>query len=1338
MATRAVLSKLRRALNAIRLRQVFRSVLEQETPWLWHYGLALLFVLAALGMTLLIFPLLQGTPAALFYVAVMLSSWLGGFKPGLFATLLSTLLLNYFFLEPYHSFNVVDLKAVIQSGVFAASSILISYLNESRLNAKRRAEANFNAWRNSEAQLTHLTESNIIGIFSADVRGSIINANDAFLHMIGYTREDLLAGRIQWDTMALPEEQMSQLSPNEPRTVVCCNPVEKEYIRKDGSRVSILLGSVLREDQTVIGFVLDRGASKRNEAERQQAEAALRKSEERLRLAMEGAQMGTWDVDLITGKALWSDQSFLMLGYTPTPTGNATEQMWYDQIHPDDQEQVALEWQQSRQEHRTYRAEYRVIRADTQQIVWISGLGSFVYNSDGEAIRSTGVLFDITERKRDEEALRRSEERFRVSQELSLDAFTILDSVRDETGQIVDFVWAYVNPKAAEILQHPVEDLVGQRLLEVLPGNRANSELFERYVRVVETGEPHDLELSHVADGITGWFRNMTVKLRDGVAISFSDITQRKQAEIDLRESEERLRLALIAANQGLYDLNVQTGEAIVNAEYARMLGYEPDEFQETNAKWRDRLHPDDLTVTAQAYEDYIANKRDLYRVEFRQRTKSGDWKWILSIGKIVARDNQGQPLRMLGTHTDITDAKQREAERRQAEIELSERKQRLDLATKAANLGVFEWNIQTDQAVWENSRMYEMFGRTVADGALSKTDLINTAVHPEDREALELKLTEGMMQGSPFQAVYRIRRLDNGQWRWIEASGQFEIAADGTPLRLVGVLNDITDRKQAEQDLRTAEERLRLALNAARMVVWDWDLQVNQVVCSEDAEKIWGRHIGSADDFIAAIHPDDRALVSQATVEAHQHEGIFQCEYRVIAPDQTVRWLHSRGRLYFDAREQAERMIGVSLDVSKRVQIEAERDSLLRQEQAARGEAERANRIKDEFLAVLSHELRSPLNPILGWTRLLQTQQFGPERAAQALTTIERNAKLQAQLIEDLLDVSRILQGKMAVNVSSVNLTTTISAAIETVRLAAEAKNIQIHTVLRSDESIVAGDAARLQQIVWNLLTNAVKFTPQGGQVEVRLDRSNGFAQIQVQDTGKGINPEFLPYVFDYFRQEDGGTTRKFGGLGLGLALVQHLTEQHGGTVSAESAGEGQGATFTVRLPLQTLPCETTSELLPPSPTADLRNLNILVVDDEPDMCNLIVTILEAYETKVKAATSATEALAILEQWQPDLLISDIGMPEMDGYALMRQIRRLEATQQESLPAEQSERSPEIAKQTCLPAIALTAYAGEFNQQQALRAGFQQHLAKPIDPEQLVTAIALLVSTRHNRSQPN
>jgi PAS domain S-box-containing protein len=387
-------------------------------------------------------------------------------------------------------------------------------------------------------------------------------------------------------------------------------------------------------------------------------------------------------------------------------------------------------------------------------------------------------------------------------------------------------------------------------------------------------------------------------------------------------------------------------------------------------------------------------------------------------------------------------------------------------------------------------------------------------------------------------------------------------------------------------------------------------------------------------------------------------------------------------------------------------------RAQLYEAERQARDEAEAANRIKDEFLAVLSHELRSPLNPILGWVKLLRSRNLDEKAVDRALDTIERNAKLQTQLIEDLLDVSRILQGKMVLNVCPVNLATVIEAALETVRLAAQTKGISIQLMLDPEVGPVAGDSGRLQQIVWNLLSNAVKFTPSGGQVEVRLQQVGDGAQIQVKDTGKGISPEFLPHVFECFRQADSKTTRQFGGLGLGLAIVRHLTELHGGTVRAESSGEGQGATFTVQLPLMIVAPESSANCERFAIPANLNGVRILFVDDEADMRELAEFILTEYGAKVSLASSAIEALSLLTEFKPDLLISDIGMPEMDGYMLMRQLRM---------------RSPQQGGQ--IPAIALTAYAGEINQQQALAAGFQSHIAKPVEPEVLVRAISSLLS---------
>jgi PAS domain S-box-containing protein len=441
---------------------------------------------------------------------------------------------------------------------------------------------------------------------------------------------------------------------------------------------------------------------------------------------------------------------------------------------------------------------------------------------------------------------------------------------------------------------------------------------------------------------------------------------------------------------------------------------------------------------------------------------------------------------------------------------------------------------------------------------------------------------------------------------------------------------------------------------------------------------------------------------------------GPFDVAVRRAVAEQTVvqvelfypsfeRWFENRIYPFAD---------GVTIfvsDISERKQAEVEREELLTREQTAREQAEQANRIKDEFLAVLSHELRSPLNPILGWSRLLQNGTLDPAKTKQALATIERNAKLQSELIEDLLDVSRILQGKLSLNIAPVNLTTTIKSALETVRLSAEAKSIQVKVNLAKVE-LIAGDVTRLQQVVWNLLSNAVKFTPAGGLIEVQLEQINHHAQITVRDTGKGISADFLPYVFDYFRQADGATTRQFGGLGLGLAIVRHLVELHGGTVRVESLGEGQGATFVVQLPfmktLKTVQDEQSFEQ-----ALDLTGINILVVDDEPDTRELVAFVLEQQGAKVTAVSSAHEALLILPQTKPDVLVSDIGMPDMDGYMLIQQVRML---------------TPDQGGQ--IPAIALTAYAGDTNQQQVIAAGFQKHISKPIEPEALVQAIAALI----------
>jgi PAS domain S-box-containing protein len=412
--------------------------------------------------------------------------------------------------------------------------------------------------------------------------------------------------------------------------------------------------------------------------------------------------------------------------------------------------------------------------------------------------------------------------------------------------------------------------------------------------------------------------------------------------------------------------------------------------------------------------------------------------------------------------------------------------------------------------------------------------------------------------------------------------------------------------------------------------------------------------------------------------------------------------------------------------DVTERVVREAElqaqieeRSRLLSNENVARREAERANRLKDDFLATISHELRNPLNAILGWAHMMRLGKLNEANMERAVETIYRNAKSQSQLVADLLDVSRIISGKLRLDVRTVDLISIVNAAIDSIRPAADAKTIRLQMMLDPAAGPISGDADRLQQIVWNLLTNAVKFTPKGGKIQVKVQRIDSHVEIVVSDSGVGISKEFLPYVFDRFRQADASITRTHGGLGLGLSIVHQLVDLHGGSVAVQSEGEGKGATFTITLPFVGVISQKEAESIHPTQSEEilsfdglpsLQGLKVLVVDDEADTRELIGEVLKECGSEVIITRSAAEAFAALEQHKPDILISDLGMPDEDGYSLIEKIR--------ALP---SERGGDI------PAAALTAYARTEDRMRVLRSGFQFHLPKPVDSAELVTVVASL-----------
>jgi PAS domain S-box-containing protein len=675
--------------------------------------------------------------------------------------------------------------------------------------------------------------------------------------------------------------------------------------------------------------------------------------------------------------------------------------------------------------------------------------------------------------------------------------------------------------------------------------------------------------------------------------------------------------------------------------------------------------------------------------------------RWLLK------RDAIGQPVAILEVNHDIT-------ARKQAEIATKQANERFELVAAAVNSAIYDWDLLRNQ-IERTENMTRLFGYSLEEMEPTNKWWLDR-IHPDDIQRVKNALTESLLHSDRFNLEYRIRNKQDG-YSYVADQGLIVRDNTGRAIRVMGSTLNISEKKQVEAALRQSEERYRYLAELIPQLVWIANAQgvlldVNQRWCEFTGLTLLQ---AQTEGWEAVVHPDDVPILAHYWVEAQQNATCYQAEGRMRRTDGTYRWHLHQALPLKDEQGQVIKWFGTATDIEDQKQIEQQRTLILQQEQKAREAAEKANRIKDEFLAVLSHELRSPLNPILGWAKLLQTRKFAQTDINTALATIERNAKLQVQLIDDLLDVSRILQGKLNLNIAPVNLVAVIEAAIETVRLAAEAKDIQIQTMLDSSVGQVLGDSSRLQQVVWNLLTNAVKFTPEGGKVNIQVECIDTQAQITVSDTGRGISPDFLPHVFEYFRQADSTTTRKFGGLGLGLAIVHHLVELHGGTVWAESPGIGQGATFTVRLPLvkkdltSASATNTLASKTSPS-TSILIGIQILVVDDDADSCDFHTFVLEQVGASVTAVASAKEALQVLVESPPDILLSDIGLPEMDGYMLMRQVKALQTAQKRQIPA-----------------IALTAYAGEINQRQALSAGYQMHLAKPVEPEELVKAIVTL-----------
>ncbi|HEY9881256.1 MAG TPA: GAF domain-containing protein [Leptolyngbyaceae cyanobacterium] len=997
--------------------------------------------------------------------------------------------------------------------------------------------------------------------------------------------------------------------------------------------------------------------SQRELAERRQAEIALKESEARLRQLTENIDAVFWIKDFPSRQVTYISPAYERLWKLNPQDVYADRQNWVDLIHPEDLVGTEQAFQ-SQAVTGKFDHEYRIVLPDGQ-IRWVHDRCFPFKNEAGEIERFTGIAEDITDRKR-----RELNEQFLNQLDLRLrqlsDAQVMVEETISSLGQYLETnrctlgkVDVQQNLFVAERswcqdvlslvgMRLPVSEfatpdlqavfMAGQPLVvhDVQTDARivALAGQYERLQARAFVSVPYNYQGHWVAVLIVSskaprvWREDEVELLQETIARVWSMLEQTRATQA-LRESEERFQMALEGFGGGLWIWDLTTNKEYWNPRWLEILGYEVGELPPAFGTWEQLIHPDDKVPVMELLHTHLQDDSVPYRFEYRMLAKSGEWKWLASYGKVVVRDDQGNPLRMAGIHQDISDRKQAEYERERLLLRKQQYAERLRSLTQAA-LSINSAatiddvvNIVIDQAHRIVSCHQAMVSLSIAPGGTQSI----MATYLSDKYAQWQTSNEELNSFGAYAFSYELNRPMRLTQAQLEAHPRWQAYSQGTanPLPMRGWL-------------------------------------VAPLVGPN------GRNLG-------LIQLSDR------------HSGEFT--------------------------EEDEAFL---VQLAQLASVAIENIRLYEAEQKARAAAERANRIKDEFLAILSHELRSPLNPILGWTTLLQTRKLNEEKTTEALAIIARNAKVQTQLIDDLLDVAKILRGKLSLQLAPVNLVTVIDFAIDIVKTTAAAKSIQIQTEL-SNVGYVSGDSARLQQIVWNLMSNAIKFTPDSGRINIRLEQINNQAQITVIDTGKGIAADFLPHIFESFRQEDVSTTRKYGGLGLGLAIVRQLVEAHGGTISASSPGEGQGATFTVQIPLLSSdlavhPFEGLSEQTP-----DLEGMRILAVDDDPDSRELLAALLTQYGAEALAVSCAAEVLASLESFKPDLLISDIGMPDVDGYSLIQQIRMLSADQGGQVPA-----------------IALTAYARIEDQQRALESGFQHHVAKPLEPTRLIQAVAAVV----------
>lgn len=1046
-----------------------------------------------------------------------------------------------------------------------------------------------------------------------------------------------------------------------------------------------------------------------------QTELALRESEMRFRSVVDSNMIGIgfWEA----GGAITEANNALldMIGYTREDLLSG-QIRWVDITPPEyaELDRAALAQVAASGSCEPFEKEY--IRKDGTRFPIFVGAG----NLQGCTDKGAFFVLDITDRKQAQNQIRENE--IRIGNQLAE-----LDLVYNTTPVGLSFVdtnlrYIRINKCLAAIDGRTIADHIGRTVREAIP---ELADLVEPiYRQVLATQTPVlDMELKAETLQQPGVVRDWQVSFYPaidesgtllGVSSVVAEITDRNQAKRVIQQSEALFRRLLDSNIFGVAIGDFTGRIAYANDSLLNMVGYTRLDVLSGEMRWDNMTPSEYLHLDARAAGELRASGvATPFKKEYIR--KDGSRVPVL-MGATTLCPDKAEPETIVGFYIDLTEISRVEAE-------LKNNQQRLQIAQQAGKIGTFEWNVQTDELAC-TPELEALYGLP-AGGFQSSYQNLLAMVHPDDRTVTEQQVQAAGASGEELNIEFRIYRPDSSVG-WIACRAKVFQDDRGLPLRAIGVNVDITDRKQAEEARSQINQTLEALIQACPLAITVLGADDGIVkMWNPAAERIFGWSESEAvGQFVPSVPPDKREEFTANLKGIRAGNAIAGVETQRQRKDGTSIDIGLWATPVRDAQGNINCM-SIVADISDRKQVEAELAQLLDREQAARAEAEAINRRKDEFLATLSHELRTPLNAILGWAQMLRTRPYTPDSLACGLDAIERQSRVQTQLVEDLLDVSRIIQGKLVLKPGWFIMRKTIEVALDSVYLTAEAKSVTVSSEFDPAISLMWGDAPRLQQVVSNLLTNAVKFTPVGGSLELRLSAvavanspSPNYVQIIVSDTGKGISPEFLPYVFDRFRQADGSITKAYGGLGLGLAIVDHLVKLHGGTVRAESPGEGLGATFTVMLPLKQRrsqqPQLREERQLAAVSAGILAGLKVLVVDDEPDNREFLVLALKQLGALAMAAASAQEAIDILQQSPPDILVSDIGMPVEDGYSLIRKVR-----------------SSESDKIKHLPAVALTAYASEQDRDRAIEAGYDEHLTKPIDSARFAAVLAQLKNSQ-------